>query len=248
MVVEYKRCPTSGISDELAKLIEEAYAATSYEQHFNIGLSGGSLPGLLMTALENVTLPDWKKFRFMFCDERCVSFESEDSTFGVYRKLIGEIHQKSGPEVVPISLSQFITIDPSLKNSKCADDYQSKVRRHFQLSNAASSPPKFDILFLGVGPDGHTCSLFPNHKLLKETSKWVAFIGDSPKPPPERVTFTYQVLNNSKLCVFVATGKGKAEIIKEILVDKKPYPARLVEPTHGKTIWLVDDEAGSLLP
>lgn len=83
--------------------------------------------------------------------------------------------------------------------------------------------------------------------LFQETSKWVAFIDDSPKPPPERVTMTLPVINNAKLCLFVATGQSKAQVIKEILEDKKPYPAALVQPTSGQLIWLLDGEAGSKL-
>lgn len=75
----------------------------------------------------------------------------------------------------------------------------------------------------------------------------MAYIGDSPKPPPERVTMTFPVINNAKLCVFVATGEAKAQVIKEILEEKKPYPAGMVQPTSGKLIWLLDKEAGSKL-
>lgn len=83
--------------------------------------------------------------------------------------------------------------------------------------------------------------------LLQENTRWVSYIADSPKPPPERITMTLPVLNNAKICVFVATGESKAQVIREILEDKKPYPAGLVQPHSGKLIWLMDKEAGSKL-
>lgn len=227
------------LDNELKKVIQEAYDDASSDETFFVGVSGGSMPPMLIRVLKQMEGVDWKKWLFFFCDERCVDSSSELSTFGAYRRLL-----ETPDERLPLCLSQFVAIDPSLKPSKVAEDYLSKVRQRF---DNASNMPRFHLLLLGLGPDGHTCSLFPNHRLLKENNKWISYITDSPKPPPERITMTFPVLNNAKYCVFVTTGENKAQVIKEILEEKKPYPAALVQPHSGKLVWLMDKEAGSKL-
>ncbi|KAJ8926154.1 hypothetical protein NQ314_021497 [Rhamnusium bicolor] len=103
---------------------------------------------------------------------------------------------------------------------------------------------QFDMLLLGMGPDGHTCSLFPGHSLLNETSKWVASITDSPKPPPSRITLTFPIINNAKVCIFASCGKEKAEMVKKILINKEDLPSTKVKPTSGELYWILDKEAG----
>ena len=93
---------------------------------------------------------------------------------------------------------------------EAAKDYIKKMSVYFP----PDSVPRFDVLLLGMGPDGHTCSLFPNHRLLDETSLWVCPINDSPKPPPSRITLTFPVINNARACIFAATGEGKKEMVK----------------------------------
>merc|ERR1712038_474752 len=108
--------------------------------------------------------------------------------------------------------SSFVAIDPTLEVSDAAQSYAEKLT---VFKKSESGMPRLDALLLGMGPDGHTCSLFPGHKLLEETSVTVAPISDSPKPPPCRVTLTYPVINNARACIFVCTGDGKKDIVRD---------------------------------
>lgn len=201
---------------------------------FKVGLSGGSLVQLLAQCLPNVTT-DWNKWYFFFCDERVVPFDSNDSTYGEYKlKLIGKI---------PVTEEQFIKIDPDLPAEDAAKDYIKKMSVFFPPDRV----PCFDVLLLGLGPDGHTCSLFPDHKLLNEASLWVCPINDSPKPPPSRITLTLPVINNAKKCIFAVTGSGKAEIVKRILQDRENLPAARVQPHNGELYWILDEGAAKFV-
>lgn len=224
--------------EEFRKVIQKA-VDESTGPVFSVGLSGGSLPTILAEVLPSIDT-DWKKWRFFFCDERLVSFQDPESTFGAYKQIVV-------PKIPELSLNQFITIDPTLNSWNAAFDYLSKMKQVFSR-NSDIDFPRFDLLFLGMGPDGHTCSLFPNHPLLKETKRWIAYVGDSPKPPPNRITMTLPVLNNAKFCVFFVAGKAKSQVVKDIVVDGKLLPGGMVQPKNGELYWILDNESASLLP
>lgn len=217
---------------EVCNLIENiSKQAIEKDDVFKVGLSGGSLTKFLSIGLPKIDT-DWSKWRLFFCDERVVPFESADSTYGIYKNaLIGNL---------PLTDHQFIKIDPHLPAEAAAKDYIQKMAVYFP----PDSLPRFHLLLLGVGPDGHTCSLFPGHRICDETSVWVAPVTNAPKPPPSRITLTFPVVNNAEYCVFAVTGAAKAEVVKRILKDNEPLPAGRVKPTDGTLHWILDSEAG----
>nr|CAI5853492.1 unnamed protein product [Callosobruchus analis] len=223
------------VISKLCEVIENS-AKENIEKHgvFNIGFSGGSLVTFLATGLPKVKT-DFTKWRIFFCDERVVPEDDADSTYGTYKRGLID----SGK--VNLKPDQFITIKQGVPADEAAVDYAQKILRCFP---GVANVPVFDLLLLGMGPDGHTCSLFPGHPLLEEKTKWIAPITDSPKPPPNRVTMTYPVLNHAKMCVFATAGKEKADMVRRILVEKEDLPAGRVKPVAGKVMWILDKEAG----
>lgn len=199
--------------------------------------AGGSLAKYLSKGLPNIKT-DFSKWQIFFCDERFVDESDPECTFGVYKaNLLPH---------VPIKEEQFFKINHSLSLEECAEKYELDMRKAFNL-NGTTAVPIFDLLLLGMGPDGHTCSLFPGHALLEEKQRLIAPISDSPKPPPERVTMTFGLINNARCCIFAMAGEGKAEMVKRILGDRENLPATKVKPTSGDLYWIIDSAAASLL-
>lgn len=210
---------------------------------FTIALSGGSLTKILGPALVAEPIRsqiDWSNWHVFWADERCVPLDHPDSNYRLAREQIFD-H-------VPIPGEQIYALEDSLDPAPAATFYQTVIARVFKP--AAGQLPRFDLILLGMGEDGHTASLFPNHRLLIETQRWVAPIFDSPKPPPERITLTLPVLNNARQVAFITAGAGKAAVLPHILeagTSSSPLPARLVRPTAGNLHWFVDEAAAARL-
>lgn len=211
---------------------------------FKVGVSGGSLPKTLAQALlaepksddDKVQFGKWEVF---FADERAVPLDHEDSNYALLKKeLLDKIPAEMGKPIVhPIDVQH---LDDT---QELADQYEQVLVQSF-ASRDSVKLPIFDLLLLGSGPDGHTCSLFPGHPLLRETNAWVAPIEDSPKPPPKRITLTLPVVTHSVKVAFVATGGGKKGIMKEIFEEGNGLPCALVnEATGERASWFVDDAA-----
>ncbi|XP_026873083.1 6-phosphogluconolactonase [Electrophorus electricus] len=223
----------------LAQLVtsQAAKSLASGSCCFSLGLSGGGLVSILSRELPGMQNLDCSRWLVGFCDERLVPSDDPESTYGLYKN---QLFTK-----INIPEERILAIDPSLPVQECADDYAGKLRKAFNTEQM----PVFDMLLLGMGPDGHTCSLFPDHLLLQECQKIVAPISDSPKPPPQRVTLTLPVVNAARCVIFVCTGGSKAPVLKQVLEGGEGplLPAARVSPARGELFWLVDEPAAACL-
>ena len=238
------------ISSYLVDIISpiSKYAITHHDK-FTVAVSGGSLPAILGAGLKNAKDVQFDKWHVYYADERFVSLSDSESNHSACKK---EIYDQ-----VPIKPEHIYTIDPNAGSvEQAAQKYQSVLEKTFGYSITSQAVPVFDLILLGMGPDGHTCSLFPNHKTLTETANWVTFVKDSPKPPPERITLTFPILNRANNILFVVTGQGKSEVLRKVLEDKEgleqgsqkyDIPSKLVTPGTGSLLWALDKEAASKL-
>lgn len=227
------------------RLVSAIETLAPNREFITIGLSGGSFIQQLSTELPNhkdKLEPHISKLRFLFCDERYVAANDKDSTFFMF----SDTHKFFEKLNVPLSHVYPVNAEAPTVQA-CADDYESKLR---PLLNSNCG---FDILLLGMGPDGHTCSLFPDHASFDEglkTDRLVIPCLESPKPPPYRVTLTFKYINRSSYLFFNAFGEGKAEVLKKIFVDDdKKIPSANVEPElpDGVLLWFIDQPAAALL-
>ncbi|KAI1797697.1 6-phosphogluconolactonase [Ganoderma leucocontextum] len=228
--------------DSLATFILKAQKESIDKKgRFTVALSGGSLPDHL-SALVNHPGVKWDKWHVFYADERVVPLDHEDSNHALcVRELFSKLPAgKPQPTIHTINPDLFSDLE------ELADAYEKELIQEFAMKDSARFPV-FDLILLGVGPDGHTVSLFPGHELLSEEDRWVAYIDDSPKPPLKRITFTYPVLNHAARIAFVATGAGKVDTLHTVLDEpEKGLPASRVRPAHpGQLYWFVDDAASA---
>ncbi|KAL1925659.1 uncharacterized protein VTP21DRAFT_542 [Calcarisporiella thermophila] len=223
---------SKSLSDFVERLSEEAISARG---HFSVALSGGSLPKLFAAHLKSNPRVDFSRWHIFLADERCVPLDDPESNFGLVKKELLD-HLTAQPKVYPIN--------PDLVGhpEKAAVDYERRVRE------ALGENAQIDLIMLGMGPDGHTCSLFPGHPLLNVSERLIDSLTNSPKPPPSRITFTYPFVNRGRYVAFVATGEGKQDVLKAIL-DHKDWalPSTRVQPESGKLFWFVDEPAAKKL-
>jgi 6-phosphogluconolactonase len=214
-----------------------ASAAVEATDRFTVALAGGGTPRPVYELLAQPEFADripWDKVHIFFGDERCVPPTDELSNFRMARKAL--------LDHVPLTPENIHRVEGEEDPAKAALAYEEDMRRVF----GTGAPPAFDLIFLGLGDDGHTASLFPGLDGLRERKRWVVsqFVEEM---GAWRVTFTPVVINAARNVVFLVTGAGKAEIVERVLSG--PYvpdvlPAQLVQPDMGSSFWLVDEAAG----
>lgn len=239
------------LSSDLAEYISELSEASIKERGvFTLALSGASIVTLMGKLCESPykRTVDWAKWYVFFADERAIAKNHADSTCKQVRdNLLAK---------VPIVHSHVYSINDSVTVEQAAKDYEFVIRQLVKTRMVSVSEihdcPKFDLVLLEMGPDGQVASLFPNHSVLNLKEEWVAYITDSPEPPPERITFTLPVINSASNVAVVVTGVNKAEAARMAVEDtdheSADVPASMVCPVNGKLVWFLETAAASKLP
>jgi 6-phosphogluconolactonase len=225
-----------------ARFQEIAANAIAQRDVFTVALAGGSTPRLtysLLAAEPYRSQIEWGKIQFFWGDERCVPPDHPDSNYRMASEAL-----LSHVPVAPDHVHRLQGENPDAAGAAAA--YESKIRAVF----GAVDLPRFDLVLLGLGPDGHTLSLFPASAALGEhqalvVANWVE------KFKTWRITMTARLVNHAASILFQIEGEDKASSLREVLdgaSDPGKYPAQLIRPEDGECDWFVDQRAAALLP
>ena len=255
-------------------LLTQKLSSEAIKDHgcFRIAVSGGSFSKNFANGLQELIKSDkndidFSKWKVFLADERCVDLQSDDSNYkGFKNKFMDKAKDIKLENVFPINSELLKDVkeinDESKQKEKMneitkeiCDLYLKDILKEFNISleNKDKIIPSFDCIYLGMGGDGHTASLFPKHKLL-DSQKLVDFIINSPKPPPYRITLTLPLICNAKNIIFVVTGKAKQDAIKQITEInnsnddkiKQSLPSGIVtERAKGNVVWILDNDAAA---
>ncbi|PYT02574.1 MAG: 6-phosphogluconolactonase [Acidobacteria bacterium] len=220
---------------------------------FTVALSGGSTPKAMLTLLAADPFVDtvpWSSIYFFWGDERCVPSDHPDSNY----RMASEALLSKVP-VPPANIFRIPAENPDPE--RAAEEYAATLKRFFPGGAGAtstdtgplSSLPRFDLVFLGMGPDGHTASLFP-HTTALQAGDQIVVANYVEKFKTYRITLTAATINNARNVTFLVAGEDKAETIKNVLEGSyQPdlYPSQLIRPRNGTLLWMVDEAAAGLL-
>jgi len=231
---------TRRAAEEFLKSVAEAVAQKGA---FTVALAGGSTPKALYSQLADEPLRSqvpWEKVHFFFGDERHAPPDGAESNFRMANEALflkGAIK----PEQITRIKGEYADTE------KAALEYEQALRAYFKLK--VGEYPRFDLVLLGMGEEGHTLSLFPGTKALHATDRIVVrnWVG---KLYTERITLTATAANHASRVIFMVTRADKAPALKAVLegpYEPEQLPAQLIQPASGKLLWLVDQAAGSML-
>ncbi|HEY1267387.1 MAG TPA: 6-phosphogluconolactonase [Candidatus Binatia bacterium] len=222
-----------------AEWVRRAAEAIAGAGRFTVALSGGNTPRALYAALAGSEFRSeiaWDHVHFFWGDERSVPADHPDSNYRMaYETLLSR---------VPVTQANIHRIETERGPEKAAAAYEAELRDFFALSPSVF--PRFDLILLGIGEEGHTASLFPGSAALEERERLVIATYVE-KLKTDRITFTLPLLNSAAEVAFLVSGKSKAGVVKEMLHDGADLPAARVAPTNGRLSWFLDKEAAALL-
>jgi 6-phosphogluconolactonase len=210
-----------------------------------VAISGGNTPRPVFELLANpaekfVSAMPWAQMEVYWVDERMVPPDNKDSN---YRMTCEAMLDK-----VSLSPDRIFRIEGELEPEEAAARYESAIRNHLRLEGAQG--PRFDLLALGMGDDGHTASLFPHTDAINEMIR-IAVANHVPQKDTWRVTLTWPVINEANEVFFLIAGRDKAQPLHDVLLgkyDPETLPSQLIRPSNGKLLLLLDTEAASMLP
>ncbi|MCH5373342.1 MAG: 6-phosphogluconolactonase [Planctomycetes bacterium] len=236
-------------TDELFRAAADAFTAIAREaiarrEVFAVALAGGSTPRRLYQLLADLPYRDqidWPRLEVFWGDERAVPADDPDSNY----KLAWDCLLSHVPiDPARVHRMQGESEDPQ----QAAADYQKQIAETFGVP-AEGPPPRFDLILLGIGEDGHTASLFPYTSALDVTARWTA-ANDVANRKTHRLTMTLPIINRARHVIFLVAGEGKASIASEILEgprDPQRLPSQAVRPDEGQLCWFLDRQAAGRL-
>ena len=204
---------------------------------FTMALSGGTTPRKTYELLGSEPYSrqiNWTLVHIFWGDERSVPPESPDSNYRMAHEIL-----LSKIPIPAVQVHRMLANEPN--RDAASQEYVEEMQRVF----ATDDIPSFDLIQLGMGPEGHTASLFPHQEALHEERRLVMPVS-VPKPPPDRLTFTPPLLNAARNLLFLVTGSDKADALHAVLegpYQPDEYPTQIVRPPNGEVVWMVDTAA-----
>ena len=247
VAVTYKVFPTPAATAEAAAqlFLSAATSAVASRGRTRIAISGGSTPKAMFQLLADPAHPflkamPWDKLDLFWVDERTVPPTDPDSNFRMTRESL--------LDHVPLPPAQIHRIEGELDPHVAAAKYESDIRNTFKLEGAET--PTFDLIFLGMGDDGHTASLFPHTQGLHELAP-IVIANEVPQKQTWRVTLTWPVICQGREVAFVIEGAAKAKLLAEVFTgpyQPETYPSQIIRPARGKLTLILDHAAAAYLP